>query len=113
MNQLVKQNYVGQDLAIAERTGGMSIAPRNVADVIEFGHLMSTSGHAVPKHLRGNPGACMAVAMPSVKVPPCCGVGVVGGVPGTAGEPADPEQSGTFPSTKGVPRRGPEVWPLL
>jgi len=63
MNQLVKQNYIGQGLAIAERTGGMSIAPRNVADVIEFGHLMSTSGHAVPKHLRGNPGACMAVAM--------------------------------------------------
>jgi hypothetical protein len=33
----------------------------NMAQVMEFAKLMSISGAAVPKYLRGNPGACLAI----------------------------------------------------
>lgn len=35
----------------------------NMTDIMEFAKLMSVSGVAVPKHLRENPGACLAVVI--------------------------------------------------
>lgn len=39
--------------------GGLRI--QTMMEVMEFAKLMSVSGAAVPSHLRGNPGACLAV----------------------------------------------------
>lgn len=35
----------------------------NMSEIMEFAKMMSLSDVAVPKHLRGNPGACLAVLM--------------------------------------------------
>jgi hypothetical protein len=43
------------------KTGNVSLA--NIGDVLEIARLMSKSESAVPKHLRGNPGACLGVAI--------------------------------------------------
>jgi hypothetical protein len=40
---------------------------RSMADVIEFAKLMAVSDVAVPKHLRRNPGACLAVCLQAVE----------------------------------------------
>lgn len=54
----------GRDRLSLARTGsGTTIAPQSFADVVEFAKDMARAEAAVPKHLRGNPGACMAVAM--------------------------------------------------
>ena len=39
--------------------GGLTL--ENMGQVMEFAKLMSVSGAAVPKYLRGNPGACLAI----------------------------------------------------
>src|SRR5690606_38534403 len=54
----------GRDrISLARSTGGTTIAPQSFGDVVEFAKDMSRAGAAVPKHLRENPGACMAIAM--------------------------------------------------
>lgn len=45
---------------ISEQFGGLAF--RDMGQVMEFAKLMAVSGQAVPKHLRGQPGACLAVA---------------------------------------------------
>lgn len=42
---------------------GVSFAPTDFNGLLEVANLMSASGAAVPKHLRGNPGMCLSVAM--------------------------------------------------
>jgi hypothetical protein len=37
------------------------VMPQNFGQVIEFAQMMAKSDLAIPKHLRGNPGACMAI----------------------------------------------------
>lgn len=55
------------DLAVAGATqvstqlGGLSFA--DMGQVMEFSKLMAVAGQAVPKHLRGQPGACLAVSL--------------------------------------------------
>ncbi len=55
------------DLAVAGGTqispqvGGLSFA--DMGQVMEFSKLMAVAGQAVPKHLRGQPGACLAVSL--------------------------------------------------
>lgn len=55
------------DLTIAHGTevsasvGGLAF--KDMGQVMEFSKLMSVAGQAVPKHLRGQPGACMAVSL--------------------------------------------------
>jgi hypothetical protein len=55
------------DLAVAGKTeisaavGGLAF--RDMGQVMEFAKLMSVSGQAVPKHLRAQPGACLAVSL--------------------------------------------------
>jgi hypothetical protein len=51
---------VGHDLSL---TDGGIIMPDRLGDMIEFAQVMCKADVAIPKHLRGNPGACLAVAM--------------------------------------------------
>lgn len=50
-------------LTISKNKLGASLLPENFAQVMEFASVMKLSGTAIPKHLRDNAGACMAVAM--------------------------------------------------
>jgi hypothetical protein len=52
-------------LAISDSVGGISFA--NMSEVLEFAKLMAISGVAVPKHLRGNPGACLAIVIQALE----------------------------------------------
>lgn len=47
--------------------GGAMVLPQTMAEVVEFAKLMSKAEGAIPKHLRGNPGACMAVTMQALR----------------------------------------------
>lgn len=55
------------DLSIAHGTevsssaGGLAF--KDMGQVMEFSKLMAVAGQAVPKHLRAQPGACMAVSL--------------------------------------------------
>ena len=46
---------------VSSTAGGLSFT--DMGQVMEFAKLMSISRQAVPKHLRGEPGACMAVSL--------------------------------------------------
>lgn len=46
---------------VSNAVGGLAF--ENMGQVMEFSKLMSVSRQAVPKHLRGQPGACMAVSL--------------------------------------------------
>ncbi len=46
--------------------GGM-LAPKSLGDVVAFASVMSRADLALPKHLRGNDGACMAVTMQAMR----------------------------------------------
>ncbi|MGO4672946.1 recombinase RecT [Bosea sp. 2YAB26] len=52
-------------LTVSDRAGGLVFT--KVAEVMEFAKLLAISGVAVPKHLRGNPGACLGVVMQSIE----------------------------------------------
>ena len=43
------------------------LAFETMAQVLEFAKLMSISGVAVPKHLRSNPGACLAICVQALE----------------------------------------------
>lgn len=47
--------------------GGM-VAPETLGEVVEFAKVMSRAQEAIPKHLRDNPGACMAVTMMALRL---------------------------------------------
>jgi hypothetical protein len=42
---------------------GVTFAPSDFSGLLEVANMMAASGAAVPKHLRGNPGMCLSVAM--------------------------------------------------
>lgn len=46
---------------ISSTAGGLAF--KDMGQVMEFAKLMSVARQAVPKHLRGQPGACMAVSL--------------------------------------------------
>jgi hypothetical protein len=52
-------------LAISNSAGGMQF--ETMIQVMEFAKMMAVAGVAVPQHLRGNPGACLAVAIQAVE----------------------------------------------
>lgn len=60
MTDLVKVN---ETVNIKSGRKGLSIVPDSFAEVMQFSLAMKEAGTAIPKHLRGNSGACMAVAM--------------------------------------------------
>jgi len=49
---------IAAPISVEER-GSLNLA--NLGEVMEFAKLMSVSGAAVPKYLRANPGACLAI----------------------------------------------------
>lgn len=51
-------------LAISNDAGGLKF--EGMDQVMEFSKLMAVSHGAVPKHLRGNPGACLAICVQAV-----------------------------------------------
>jgi hypothetical protein len=47
--------------------GGGMLMPRNFGEVVAFSELMARADCAIPKFMRGNPGACMAVTMQALR----------------------------------------------
>lgn len=52
-------------MAVTTTAGGIAFA--NMGQVLEAAKLMAISGVAIPQHLRGNPGACLAVIIQAVE----------------------------------------------
>lgn len=49
------------DMTMSMAVGGLAF--QNMLEVMEFSKLMAISDVAVPKHIRNNPGACLAITM--------------------------------------------------
>lgn len=60
----IDQSIAG-GLAVTGRDGGVQF--QNAAQVMEMAKMMAVSGVAVPKYLRANPGACLAVVIQAVE----------------------------------------------
>jgi hypothetical protein len=56
---------VSHAMVVSDRAGGVAFS--NVGEVTEFAKYMGISGVAVPKHLRGNIGACLAVCIQAIE----------------------------------------------
>ncbi|MCC3246726.1 recombinase RecT [Methylocystis sp. WRRC1] len=57
-----------REIAISDTgAGGGMLAPRSFGEVVAFADLMARSDIAIPKHLRNNAGACMAVTMQALR----------------------------------------------
>jgi hypothetical protein len=54
-------------VAMSSGPSGSSIAPQSLGDVVRFAEVMCRADIALPAHLRGNAGACMAVAMQALE----------------------------------------------
>jgi hypothetical protein len=54
-----------RQLMVSDAAGGLAFA--NLSEVMEFAKLMAVGGIAVPKHLRGNPGACIAIVVQAIE----------------------------------------------
>lgn len=65
MNQIAERSerLPMDSVGITTSGTGSKIAPQNLAEVVKFAEVMSRADIAIPKHLRGNAGACMAVAL--------------------------------------------------
>ncbi len=69
MNQVAtQQERIPMDAVGVSNTGtGTKIAPQNLGEVVKFAEVMARADIALPKHLRGNAGACMAVALQALE----------------------------------------------
>jgi hypothetical protein len=67
MNQIAEQKTPINSVSILSGLSGTKIAPQNLGEVVKFAELMSRADIALPKHLRGNAGACMAVALQALE----------------------------------------------
>lgn len=56
---------IANSLVVSDQAGGLAFA--NVGQVFEMAKLMAISQIAIPKHLRGNPGACIAVCIQAIE----------------------------------------------
>lgn len=56
---------VAGQLVVSDKAGGMTFT--NAGEVMEFAKMLSISQGAVPKHLRGNPGACLGIVMQAIE----------------------------------------------
>lgn len=54
-------------MSLTPMAGGAAFVPKTVNEVMEFAKMMSVAGIAVRKHLRNNPGACLAVSMQAAR----------------------------------------------
>lgn len=67
MNQLATRETSINTVSVSAGATGSSIAPQNLGEVVRFAEVMSKADIALPKHLRNNAGACMAVAMQALE----------------------------------------------
>jgi len=68
MNQIATQQRAPMDsVGMTNTRAGAKIAPQTLAEVVKFAEVMCRADIALPKHLRGNAGACMAVAMQALE----------------------------------------------
>lgn len=68
MNQIAHRPETSiNTIGITTGAGGSSIAPQNLGEVVRFAEVMCKADIALPKHLRGNAGACMAVALQALE----------------------------------------------
>ena len=56
---------VANSLVVSDNAGGLSF--QNADQAMTFAKMMSVSSVAVPKHLRGNPGACLAIVIQAIE----------------------------------------------
>jgi hypothetical protein len=56
-----------RQIEVTETLGGGTLAPRSFGEIVAFSEVMARSRHAIPKHLRDNPGACMAVTLQAMR----------------------------------------------
>lgn len=52
-------------MEVSDALGGLRF--QNMVEVMEFAKMMSVAGNAVPKHLQGNPGMCLAVCVQALE----------------------------------------------
>lgn len=63
-----QQERITMDAVGVSNNGtGTKIAPQNLGEVVKFAEVMARADIALPKHLRGNAGACMAVALQALE----------------------------------------------
>ncbi|HUO22337.1 MAG TPA: recombinase RecT [Caulobacteraceae bacterium] len=55
------------EIEMSEVRGATGLQPASFGEVVAFSELMSRADVAIPKHLRQNPGACMAVTMRALR----------------------------------------------
>lgn len=69
MNQLATNNerLPMDSVGMSNGATGAKIAPQTLAEVVKFAEVMCRADIALPKHLRGNAGACMAVALQALE----------------------------------------------
>jgi len=67
MNQIAPRETSIHSVSVSTGANGTSIAPQNLGEVVRFAEVMCKADIALPKHLRGNAGACMAVAMQALE----------------------------------------------
>lgn len=69
MNAVAKTDERSPSMnSVGMSTGnGTKIAPQNLGEVVRFAEVMARADIALPPHLRGNAGACMAVALQALE----------------------------------------------
>ncbi len=69
MNQLATntERLPMDQVGMSTGSTGAKIAPQNLGEVVKFAEVMCRADIALPQHLRGNAGACMAVAMQALE----------------------------------------------
>jgi hypothetical protein len=55
------------NIGMTAKGHGTTLAPESLGDVVRFSEAMARGGIALPKHLRDEPGACMAVTMQAMQ----------------------------------------------
>lgn len=68
MNVPARQEGISyKSVPMASHGGGGMLMPQTFGEVVAFSEIMARSQHAIPKHLRDVPGACLAVAMQAMR----------------------------------------------
>jgi hypothetical protein len=65
---LTVERKIDRDLTDTMPVGGTGVAVENFGQALELAKLMAASGSAVPKHLRGQPGACIGIVYDALRL---------------------------------------------
>lgn len=61
------ENRIDREVSDAIAVGDTGITFNNAGQIMEYAKMMAVSGSAVPKHLRGNAGACLGIVDDAVR----------------------------------------------